>query len=88
MDIDLRPVKKLRESAAGAHFLQIDEPFLAGYPAHVELAVDAVNLYVPADRLMVNPDCGLRHLAPEVAIAKLRAMVAGAAMVRAELAGA
>jgi 5-methyltetrahydropteroyltriglutamate--homocysteine methyltransferase len=166
-------------AAAGADFLQIDEPFLAGYPEHVELAVEAVNLvvegvpatwalhvcygnryarpsweghydflfpavktarvdqivlefarkglddlrlirdhdwdrwlgfgvidvkspqietaelvasrirraleYVPADRLMVNPDCGLRHLAPEVAIAKLHAMVAGVATVRAEL---
>ena len=41
--------------------------------------------YVPADHLMVNPDCGLRHLAPEVAIAKLHAMVAGVAIVRAEL---
>ena len=43
--------------------------------------------YVPADRLMINPDCGLRHLAPEVTRAKLRAMVAGAAMVRTELTG-
>jgi 5-methyltetrahydropteroyltriglutamate--homocysteine methyltransferase len=43
--------------------------------------------YVPADRLMINPDCGLRHLAPEVARRKLRAMVAGAAAVRAELEG-
>jgi 5-methyltetrahydropteroyltriglutamate--homocysteine methyltransferase len=40
---------------------------------------------VPADRLMINPDCGLRHLTPDIAIAKLHAMVAGAAMVRAEL---
>jgi len=168
-------------AAAGADLLQIDEPFLAGYPEQVDLAVEAVNLvtegvpvtwalhvcygnryarpsweghydflfpavkaarvdqivlefarkglddlrlirqhgwdkwlglgvidvksseveptelvasrirraleYVPADRLMVNPDCGLRHLAPEVARQKLRAMVAGAALVRAELAG-
>jgi len=43
--------------------------------------------YVSADRLMINPDCGLRHLAPEVARQKLRAMVAGVALVRAELAG-
>jgi 5-methyltetrahydropteroyltriglutamate--homocysteine methyltransferase len=165
--------------AAGADFLQIDEPFLAGYPEQVELAVEAVNMvvdgvaatwalhvcygnryarpsweghydflfpavkaarvdqivlefarkglddlrligqhgwdkwlgfgvidvksaevepaelvasrirraleYVPADRLMINPDCGLRHLAPEVARGKLRAMVAGVATVRAEL---
>ncbi len=41
--------------------------------------------YVPADRLMINPDCGLRHLAPEVAREKLRAMVAGAALVRQEV---
>jgi 5-methyltetrahydropteroyltriglutamate--homocysteine methyltransferase len=168
-------------AAAGADLLQIDEPFLAGYPEQVELAVDAVNIvtdgvpatwalhvcygnryarpsweghydflfpavkaarvdqivlefarkglddlrlirqydwdrwlglgvidvktpevesaelvasrirraleYVPADRLMINPDCGLRHLAPEVARRKLRAMVAGAAVVRAELSG-
>jgi len=168
-------------AAAGADLLQIDEPFLAGYPEQVDLAVEAVNLvtedvpvtwalhvcygnryarpsweghydflfpsvkaarvdqivlefarkglddlrlirqhgwdkwlglgvidvkssevepaelvasrirraleYVPADRLMINPDCGLRHLAPEVARQKLRAMVAGAALVRAELAG-
>jgi 5-methyltetrahydropteroyltriglutamate--homocysteine methyltransferase len=44
--------------------------------------------YVPAGRLMINPDCGLRHLAPEVARRKLRAMVAGAELVRAEIGGA
>jgi 5-methyltetrahydropteroyltriglutamate--homocysteine methyltransferase len=36
-------------------------------------------------RLMINPDCGLRHLEPEVARRKLRAMVSGAAVVRTEL---
>jgi 5-methyltetrahydropteroyltriglutamate--homocysteine methyltransferase len=41
--------------------------------------------YVPAERLVINPDCGLRHLPAEVARAKLRAMVAGAAQVREEL---
>jgi 5-methyltetrahydropteroyltriglutamate--homocysteine methyltransferase len=41
--------------------------------------------FVPAQRLMVNPDCGLRHLPAGVAEAKLRAMVAGAAQVREEL---
>lgn len=169
-----------RLAAAGATLLQIDEPFLAGYPEDVELAIEAVNLVtegvetqwalhvcygnryarplweghytflfpavlkarvdqlvlefarkglddlrllreyawdrslgfgvidvkssevetpetvatrirralevVPAERLVVNPDCGLRHLPAEVARAKLRAMVEGAAQVRAELA--
>jgi 5-methyltetrahydropteroyltriglutamate--homocysteine methyltransferase len=166
-------------AAAGAGFLQIDEPFLAGYPEQAELAVEAVNIvtdgvpvtwalhvcygnrharpsweghydflfpavlaarvdqlvlefarkgledlhlikeygwpfqlglgvidvktptvetpelvaerirraieYVDPARLMVNPDCGLRHLAPEVARRKLRAMVSGAVIVRTEL---
>jgi len=166
-------------AAAGAAFLQIDEPFLAGYPEQAELAVEAVNIvtdgvpvtwalhvcygnryarpsweghydflfpavlaarvdqlvlefarkgledlrlikeyswqsalglgvidvkstavetpdlvaarirraleYVAPDRLMINPDCGLRHLTPEVARGKLHAMVAGTAIVRTEL---
>ena len=166
-------------AAAGARFLQIDEPFLAGYPEQAALAVEAVNIvtgsvpatwalhvcygnryarpsweghydflfpavlearvdqlvlefarkgledlrlikeyawpsalglgvidvkspsvespdlvaarirraleYVDPARLVVNPDCGLRHLAPEVARNKLRAMVSGAAIVRSEL---
>ena len=42
---------------------------------------------LPADRLVVNPDCGLRHLPPDVARAKLAAMSAGAALARAEVAG-
>ncbi len=44
--------------------------------------------FVPAERLVINPDCGLRHLLPDIARAKLAAMVAGAAIVRAELAAA
>jgi 5-methyltetrahydropteroyltriglutamate--homocysteine methyltransferase len=164
---------------AGAKALQIDEPFLAGYPEDVELAIEAINIvtdsadvswtlhvcygnryarplweghydflfpavkqanvdqlalefartgdedlslleqhhwdrglglgvidvktdqvesadlvasrirralrYVPPERLVINPDCGLRHLQPDIARAKLAAMVAGAATVRAEL---
>ena len=31
-------------AGAGADLLQIDEPFLAGYPQQVELAVEAVNI--------------------------------------------
>jgi 5-methyltetrahydropteroyltriglutamate--homocysteine methyltransferase len=40
---------------------------------------------VPAGRLVINPDCGLRNLTGSVARAKLAAMVRGAAVVRAEL---
>ncbi len=169
-------------AAAGARLLQIDEPFLAGYPEAAELAIAAVNTVtagvdvtwalhvcygnryarplweghydflfpavlsasvdqlvlefarkgpedlrlfrqypwdrgvglgvidvkspeveseqmvaerihrglevVPPDRLIVNPDCGLRHLPADVARAKLRALVGGTHLVRAELSAA
>jgi 5-methyltetrahydropteroyltriglutamate--homocysteine methyltransferase len=168
-------------AAAGVRLLQIDEPFLAGYPEAVPLAVQAINLVVegidvewalhicygnrharPAwegnydflfpeildaqvdqlvlefarkgyddvalfkkypppfklglgvidvksnvvetpdvvasrveralavlepDRVVVNPDCGLRYLPGKVALAKLRSMNAGAALVRARVRG-
>ncbi len=44
--------------------------------------------YVAAEKLVINPDCGLRHLPPDTARAKLAAMVTGTALVRAELGGA
>ena len=41
--------------------------------------------YVPAERIVVAPDCGLKYLPREVAFGKMQAMVQGAAIVRAEL---
>jgi 5-methyltetrahydropteroyltriglutamate--homocysteine methyltransferase len=163
-------------AAAGAELLQLDEPFLAGYPEQVALAIEAVNVVVadvpvtwalhvcygnryarplweghydflfpavletsvdqlllefarkgdedlalisrhgwdrvvgvgvldvktedvepadvvekrieraldivPADRMLITPDCGLRHLPAPVARAKLNAMTTAAAVVR------
>lgn len=40
--------------------------------------------YVAAEDVIVAPDCGLKYLPREVADAKMRAMVVGAAIVRAE----
>ena len=44
--------------------------------------------HVPAERIVVAPDCGLKYLPRAVAFGKMRAMVAGAAIVRREIAGA
>jgi 5-methyltetrahydropteroyltriglutamate--homocysteine methyltransferase len=44
--------------------------------------------HVPAERIVVAPDCGLKYLPRLIAYAKMRAMVEGAAIVRRELAGA
>jgi 5-methyltetrahydropteroyltriglutamate--homocysteine methyltransferase len=41
--------------------------------------------YVPAEKLYVNPDCGMRRTARWQAFRKLQAMVAGARIVREEL---
>ena len=44
-------------------------------------------LHVPADRVVVAPDCGMKYLPRETAFGKLRALAEGAAIVRRELAG-
>jgi 5-methyltetrahydropteroyltriglutamate--homocysteine methyltransferase len=41
--------------------------------------------HIDPQRLMVGPDCGMKYLPREVARGKLRALVEGAAQVRAEL---
>jgi 5-methyltetrahydropteroyltriglutamate--homocysteine methyltransferase len=41
--------------------------------------------HVPAERLVIAPDCGLKYLPRDVAFGKMQAMVDGAATVRAEL---
>src|SRR3546814_19428640 len=41
--------------------------------------------HVPAERLIVAPDCGMKYLPRDVAFAKLKAMADGAAIARNEL---
>ena len=43
--------------------------------------------HVPAERLVVAPDCGMKYLPRDIAFAKLKAMAEGAALVRAEIMG-
>jgi 5-methyltetrahydropteroyltriglutamate--homocysteine methyltransferase len=53
-------------AAAGARVLQIDEPFLAGYPEQVGLAVDAVNIVtdVPGVTWVLHICYGNRYARP------------------------
>ena len=57
-------------------------------PAVVAERIRQALKFVPAERLSVNPDCGLMHLPRDVAFAKLVAMVEGTAIVRRELGAA
>jgi 5-methyltetrahydropteroyltriglutamate--homocysteine methyltransferase len=54
-------------------------------PALVAERIRRALQYVPPERLMPAPDCGMKYLPRDVAFAKLRALVAGAEIVRAEL---
>jgi 5-methyltetrahydropteroyltriglutamate--homocysteine methyltransferase len=54
-------------------------------PALIAARIRRALPYVRAEDLVVAPDCGLKYLSRQVAFGKLQAMVAGAAVVRAEL---
>ena len=54
-------------------------------PETVALRIRAALAVVPAARLVVAPDCGMKYLSRDLAFAKLCAMVEGAGTVRAEL---
>jgi 5-methyltetrahydropteroyltriglutamate--homocysteine methyltransferase len=54
-------------------------------PAVVAERIRRALPYVSAERIIVAPDCGLKYLSREVAYAKMKAMVWGAALVRSEL---
>jgi 5-methyltetrahydropteroyltriglutamate--homocysteine methyltransferase len=55
-------------------------------PATVAARIRKALPYVPAEKLVIAPDCGLKYLPREVAFGKMKAMADGAAIVRAELA--
>jgi 5-methyltetrahydropteroyltriglutamate--homocysteine methyltransferase len=40
--------------------------------------------YVPAERIVIAPDCGMKYLPRDVAFGKMQAMVKGADIVRRE----
>jgi 5-methyltetrahydropteroyltriglutamate--homocysteine methyltransferase len=56
-------------------------------PETVAARLRAALAHVPPERLIAAPDCGMKYLSRDVAFAKLRALAAGAAVVRRELAG-
>jgi len=56
-------------------------------PATVAARIEAALPYVPAENIIVAPDCGMKYLPREVAAGKLRAMVEGAGIMRARLGG-
>ncbi|HTV27182.1 MAG TPA: uroporphyrinogen decarboxylase family protein [Xanthobacteraceae bacterium] len=56
-------------------------------PQTVADRIRSALVHVPADRVVVAPDCGMKYLPRTVAFAKMKAMAEGAALVRSELNG-
>jgi 5-methyltetrahydropteroyltriglutamate--homocysteine methyltransferase len=54
-------------------------------PALVAERIRRALPYVPAERLIIAPDCGLKYLPRDVAFGKMKAMADGARLVRADL---
>jgi 5-methyltetrahydropteroyltriglutamate--homocysteine methyltransferase len=50
-------------------------------PEEVARRIERALEVVPAERLVVAPDCGMKYLTRRLAFEKLRAMVAGARLV-------
>ena len=54
-------------------------------PETVAERIRRAMVHVPAERLVIAPDCGMKYLPRDVAFGKLKAMVDGAALVRSGL---
>jgi len=54
-------------------------------PQEVAGRIRAALKHVPAERLVLAPDCGMKYLTREAAFGKLKALAEGAAIVRKEL---
>ena len=54
-------------------------------PEAVAARIRAALAHVPAERLVLAPDCGMKYLTREAAFGKLQALVEGAAIVRKEI---
>ena len=66
--------------------LDLSDP-VAETAEQVAERIEAALEFIAPERLQVGPDCGMKYLSREVAYAKLRALVEGAALVRERLQG-
>ncbi|MDH3236134.1 MAG: 5-methyltetrahydropteroyltriglutamate--homocysteine methyltransferase [Alphaproteobacteria bacterium] len=85
-DVDLKILERLPSKTImvgvidlGSH--EIETPELVAERLRAALKV------LPPERLVAAPDCGLKYLPAEVARGKLKALIDGAAIVRAEVGG-
>ena len=85
-DLELFKKYPTQSLTLGLGVIDVKDPIVESTELIVSRLRQALEV-LPPDRLMINPDCGLRHLPAEIARLKLRAMSEGAAIVRAEVLG-
>jgi len=82
--LDLGVLRELAGKIIVLGVIDLNEP-RAETPQTVAERIRTGLKYVPADKLIPAPDCGMKYLPRELAFAKLRALSMGAAIVRAQL---
>jgi 5-methyltetrahydropteroyltriglutamate--homocysteine methyltransferase len=85
--LDLSVLRGLPDKTILLGVLDLSDAAPVETPEAVASRVREALEHVPAERLVVAPDCGMKYLPREVAFAKLQAMAAGTEIVRRELAG-
>jgi 5-methyltetrahydropteroyltriglutamate--homocysteine methyltransferase len=82
--LDLAVLRKLPTKTVMLGVIDLNDPAVES-PEIVAERIRAALLHIPAERLMIAPDCGMKYLSRETAFGKINAMVDGTKIVRAEL---
>ncbi len=83
--LDLSVLEPLAGKTVVVGVLDLADDAPVETPEVVAARIEAALRYVPAERLQVGPDCGMKYLSRDVAFGKLRALVEGARVVRERL---
>ncbi len=83
-NLDLSVLKQLPTKRIVLGVINLEDPGVET-PELVAQRIERALPHVAAERLIIAPDCGLKYLPRATAYAKMCAMVAGAALVRARL---
>jgi 5-methyltetrahydropteroyltriglutamate--homocysteine methyltransferase len=82
--LDLAALAALPSKTMMLGVLDLGDPAIES-PEAIAARLGEALAHIPADRLVVAPDCGMKYLSRDVAFAKLVAMVEGTRRVRAQL---
>jgi 5-methyltetrahydropteroyltriglutamate--homocysteine methyltransferase len=84
--LDPSILRRIRDKTVILGVLDLADDAPVETPDQVATHIEAALEFIEPERLQVAPDCGMKYLPRDVALAKLRALAEGAARVRARLA--